>query len=73
MGSRGHWARSSSRGLGALNFGSSMQSLIVSCLKGRGALAACGERNSVKTTPFKFFLYIYLFFLFVGTQKWVTT
>jgi hypothetical protein len=73
MGSRGHQARSSSRGHGALSFGSSMQSLIVSCLKGRGALAACGKRNSVKTTLFNFFIYYIFIFLFVGTQKWVAT
>ena len=39
-----------------------------------------GLRNSVKTTLFKFFFFsffllllLYIFFLFVGTQKWVTT
>jgi len=63
MGSRGHRARSSSRGRGALSFGSSMQSLFL-VLKGRWALTR-GKRNSVETTLFNFFLW--------GIQKWVTT
>jgi len=45
--------------------------VIVSCLKGRGALAACGKRNSVKTTPFSFFflLLLYIYFFICGNPK----
>jgi len=32
-------------------------------------LAACGKRNSVKTTLFKFFFFYYIFFLFVGPKN----
>jgi len=64
MGSRGHRARSSSRGRGALSFGSSMQSLIVSCLKGRGALAAVSKRHC----SISFFL-LYIYFFICGDPK----
>jgi hypothetical protein len=69
MGRREHRARSSSTGRGALSFGSRKQSLIVSCLKGRGALVAYGKRNSVKTTLFNFFLLLYIYFFICGDPK----
>jgi len=36
-------------------------------------LAACGKRNSVKTTLFKFFFFLLYIFFICGAQKWVTT